>query len=136
MPHRSSGPATEDTDEVCLDCGFVITRSKNHTHTDTEKFQYDEGNHWKVCNCGEMIEQEEHIDTNQDGKCDICDYQKETTNTKPGTDKDEENDKKDENSLVWLWILLAVIVAAGGGFTIYWFVIRKKVKYLVKGERL
>ena len=26
----------------------------------------------------------------------------------------------------WLWILLAVVAAAGGGFAIYWFLFRKK----------
>ena len=115
-PHRSGGPATVDQDEVCLDCGYVITRAQNHTHTQMGDVQYDDTHHWKVCGCFEIFDKEEHKDSDKDGKCDGCAY----------TMGMAENN--DHCSLLWLWILLVVIVVAGGGFAIYWFVIRKKKK--------
>ena len=129
VPHRSSGPATDDKDEVCLDCGFVITKSKNHKHTPMGDIQHDDDNHWTICGCGEIIEKTSHIDANGDGKCDVC--SSETVN--PGTNdenpdapgKTDGGTRKSKN-LLWLWISLGVIAAAGGGFALYWFVFRKK----------
>ena len=54
-----------------------------------------------------------------------------TPEVKPGTEKtaptsEPSVDEEDGGSnLLWLWITLAV-VAAGGGFALYWFVLRKK----------
>ena len=71
-PHRSSGPATEDADEVCLDCGYVITKALNHTHTPLAGYQTDGESHWTVCGCGEILEKLAHADDDGDGKCDVC----------------------------------------------------------------
>ena len=50
------------------------------------------------------------------------------SNTDSGTDNPGRPGVNDENgkNLTWLWILLAVVVVAGGGFAIYWFVFKKK----------
>jgi hypothetical protein len=135
-PHRSSGPATETEDETCLDCGYVITKAKNHVHKALPGYQFDDDGHWQICGCGESLNKQEHIDANGDEKCDLCNEKTNSENTEPDTTPDADNPGTDNpgqsggdensNNLTWLWILLAVVVVAGGGFAIYWFVFKKK----------
>jgi hypothetical protein len=128
-----------------LDCGYVIAKVQKHVHKALSGYQFDDDSHWQICACGEILNKQDHIDTNGDGKCDSCNRQKNPVNTEPGTTPDTkpgtepgtDNPKtdnpgqpgnSDENGkdLTWLWILLVAIVAAGGGFAIYWFVLKKK----------
>ncbi len=135
-PHRSSGPATDEKDEVCIDCGYVITKAKNHVHKPLSGYQTDGESHWQVCGCGEILDKGAHTDTDGDGKCDICNGQIGSGNTEPGTTPGTDNPgtdnpgqsggDKDGNNLTWLWILLVILVGAGGGFAIFWFVFKKK----------
>lgn len=131
-PHRSSGPATDEKDEVCIDCGYVITKAKNHVHTPLSGYQTDGDSHWQICGCGEILGKEAHTDTDGDGKCDLCNGQTNPENagpgTAPGTDNPDRSGDGDENgkNLTWLWILLVVLAGAGGGFAIFWFVFKKK----------
>ena len=74
QPHRSGGPATEESDEVCLDSGYVIAVAIKHTHLPLNGYQSDGENHWMVCKCGEILEKLAHVDANSDGKCDTCNY--------------------------------------------------------------
>ena len=73
------------------------------------------------------------MDANKDEKCDLCNGKTNSGNTEPdttpGTD-DPGQSGCDENGkdLTWLWMLLVAIVAIGGGFTICWFVLKKKRK--------
>lgn len=144
-PHRSSGAATADKDEVCLDCGYVITLAANHTHAALEGYQCDAVNHWKVCGCGEIMDKKDHINSNDDNKCDICGYllssddpgsTEDPGNTEdpgstdnPGDDtedatspSDTDSGSKNNNSYV-IWIVLAVSLtlgaAAGVGFVVW-----------------
>lgn len=136
LSHRSSGPATETEDETCLDCGYVITKAQNHVHKPLPGYQFDDNSHWQVCGCGEVLNKQDHVDANGDEKCDLCNSQGNPANTEPGvnpgtdpgTNNPGQTGNSDENGkdLIWLWILLAVVVVAGGGFAIYWFVFKKK----------
>jgi len=137
LPHRSSGPATETEDETCLDCGYVITKTKNHVHKPLSGYQTDSDSHWQICGCGEILSKVTHTDTDGDGKCDLCNSQTNSGNTEPGTtpgtdnpgtDNPGQSGGSDENGkdLTWLWILLVILVGAGGGFAIFWFVFKKK----------
>lgn len=57
IPHVPS-EATEGTDQVCMVCGYVITR---HECSYSENWESDESGHWKVCTiCGEPSEKESH----------------------------------------------------------------------------
>jgi len=73
-PHRSSGPATEDTDEYCLDCGYVINKALNHVHAPLDGYRTDADSHWTLCGCGEILEKAAHCDTDGDNVCDVCGY--------------------------------------------------------------
>jgi hypothetical protein len=131
LSHRSSGPATETEDETCLDCGYVITKAQNHVHKPLPGYQFDDDRHWQVCGCGEVLNRQDHMDANKDEKCDLCNGKTNSGNTEPGTTPgtdDPGQSGRDENDkdLTWLWILLAVVVAAGGGFAVYWFVFKKR----------
>ena len=135
MPHRSSGPATAEKDEVCLDCGYVITLSENHAHTaKDDTYQKDTANHWQECACGEHVQEAPHTDADGDGQCDVCQYampeadpdnpSQPTEPAAPGTPGDSE--KQDDSSLLWLWILLALVVLGGAGFFAFFFLKKKK----------
>ncbi len=137
LSHRSSGPATETEDETCLDCGYVITKAQNHAHKPLPGYQFDDDSHWQVCGCGEILNKQDHVDANEDEKCDICNGKTNSGNTEPGTtpgtdnpgtDNPGQSGGGDENikNLTWLWILLVILVGAGSGFAIFWFVFKKK----------
>ena len=111
--HRSSGTATEDADEICLDCGFIITLSEKHKHTPVGEIQHDDVDHWRVCGCGEIFDKEAHFDSDKDGKCDLCHYS-------------HKSDDGKHCDLTWLWILIIIIVAMGVGFVFYWLLLKKK----------
>ena len=126
IPHKSSGPATEETDEVCLDCGYVITLSKNHVHASLDAYQQDENGHYKICGCGEVLERGAHTDDDLDGKCDVCSItlKQDASGITPTPSKTEDVKEK-KSSLLWLWILIGSFMIAGGvvGFVL----IRKKI---------
>ena len=133
IPHRSSGPATADADEVCIDCGYVITLSENHTHTPVGTIQYDSSSHWQVCGCGEILGKKDHIDSDGDNKCDGCGYS--LTGGAPGGNEKPENpatpshtDDGNSNSnsyVIWIVVATGVSLGAAGGVL---FVILKKKK--------
>lgn len=103
-PHRSSGTATATTDEVCLDCGYIITPSTNHTHSPAGDYKSDADSHWQTCKCGTVMNKKAHTDTNKDGKCDLCSYNisdKKPGNTEEDTEKptiESETDNSTEDS--------------------------------------
>jgi len=133
LPHRSSGAATATTDEVCLDCGFVITLAENHAHTALEGYQHDAESHWKICGCGYVMDKKPHADGNSDKKCDICSYELATDipdNTeKPGIDPTTppQNDGGNNNNgaILWITILIALLLGIAAGVI---FVIAQKKK--------
>ena len=135
-PHRSSGPATDDTDEVCLDCGYVITKAKNHVHKPLPGYQFDDDSHWQVCGCGEILNMQNHLDANGDEKCDLCNRQEDPSDTQSGADPEIDSGTNDTDqpggsdetgkNLTWLWITIVAVAAVGGGVFLYLFVFKKK----------
>lgn len=81
-PHNPGEEAGEYTDQLCTDCGAVVTPALGHTHRYDEKtFLRDENGHWKECTgCGEATETEPHVYNGDcDEVCDVCTYQREVT---------------------------------------------------------
>ena len=79
IPHTPGPAATETSDQVCLDCGFVITPAIAHTHKGTGNFLGDDHKHWFLCACGELMGEGDHIwedkgieNGQQIHKCVIC----------------------------------------------------------------
>ena len=77
-PHASAegGEATEDTPELCAECGYIITPALNHgaNHTSRDEWLSDETGHWHGCNgCEEQrLEEADHTDGDGDLLCDVC----------------------------------------------------------------
>ena len=99
--HNPGAEATETEPQTCTECGYVIKPATGHIkHTaDTSKWLYDETSHWHKCvGCDEKLDVEkhhggnatctakaicevcaqaygelaDHIDANNDNKCDNC----------------------------------------------------------------
>ena len=130
-PNEDDGDCT--TDITCSECGTITTAGES-THiggnaTCTSKARCDvcgkeygelaDHNFGKatctskakcsICNA-ETGELKEHNDTDNNDKCDICEVELKTSGGAP----------------IVLIVSLAIIVVLGGGFALYWFVIRKK----------
>ena len=45
-----------------------------HTHSFGDAWKSDDTSHWHECECGEKSDEANHLDTNTDGKCDVCDH--------------------------------------------------------------
>lgn len=55
----------------------VVGCSPKHEHTPKSEWSTSETQHWHDCTAddGEKINLDNHVDANNDGKCDVCDYQ-------------------------------------------------------------
>ena len=60
IPHTPGPAATEEEDQICLDCGFVLQAAGTHTHAETGDWLSDENEHWHLCSCGEILGKETH----------------------------------------------------------------------------
>ncbi|MBQ9084792.1 MAG: hypothetical protein IJY24_03955 [Clostridia bacterium] len=85
VSHTSSGEATEDDAEYCLDCGYIITPALSHDeHTPKEEWESDENGHWHECTgCeGERLDYSAHdFDNSCDSLCETCNREREVTHT-------------------------------------------------------
>ena len=134
VPHRSSGPATDDKDEVCLDCGYVITLSKNHTHAALEGYRSDSESHWHICGCGEVMDKNVHTDADGDNKCDVCSYlisedvSGGTDDSDDGNDEnDNDNDNNNDNAYI-VWIVIGGVLVLGAVAAVVAVILLKKKK--------
>lgn len=83
--HNPGAEAGEYTDQLCLDCGVIVTPALGHTHKYSDKLLFDENGHWQVCTgCYQAAEAVAHeYDSDCDDVCDACSYQREVTH-QPG----------------------------------------------------
>ncbi len=67
--------ADTNNDGKCDVCQYQM--STPHTHTAGSTWESDTTNHWHVCTAGDgyKMNQAAHADGNNDGKCDVCQYQ-------------------------------------------------------------
>ena len=108
-------------------------------HVDEGEWHYDATHHWGECSCGEKLDIEAHEFNDSTGKCDMCGCDKpaqtpggtdtpDGTNTPGGTDTPDDPDDKDglgAGAIIGI-VLGSLAVLGGGGFALYWFVLRKK----------
>lgn len=120
-PHTSNGANLEQADELCVDCGYVITLSKNHVHKSLNGYLHDAEKHWGVCACGIVMDEGAHVNTDGDNKCDIC-GRAESEMLPSGTDAGNKGDKR--SYVVWI-ILGAVVICGAGAAAAYFFLIKK-----------
>ena len=109
---------------------------KAEGHKYNEEWKSDESNHWNECSCGDKTSIAAHIDDNADNKCDVCGYDMAVQNTdNPDASGNATNGSTSDSSneggglgvgTVAAIVLVAVVVLGIAGFSVYWFVIRKK----------
>ena len=88
------------------------------THNHSADWESDENSHWNECACGDKVNIAEHKDENEDGICDVCEYE-------VGLPEEEPNGGLGAGALIGI-ILGSTLVLGTGGFAIFWFVIKKK----------
>ena len=132
----SGGTATCTAKAVCTVCNNEYGNTAAHSHG--SEWETDANEHWNECVCGDKANKSAHTDSNNDGKCDTCEYQMSTTpntpdnpnNTpdNPNNTPDDPSDDKDglgAGAIVGI-VIGSVAVVGIGGFALFWFVIKKK----------
>ena len=114
--------ADENNDGKCDTCGYTMTVI--HTHDYGTAWESDANEHWNECECGDKANTAPHADENNDGKCDICDYAMGNADN-PGGDKESEKTGLSGGAIAGIAVG-SVAVAGLGGFSLFWFVIKKK----------
>ncbi len=106
---------------------LTITIDAN-AHNHGSEWKTDEGKHWNECECGDKANKAAHTDSNNDGKCDTCEYQMSTTPDNPNNTPDDPSEDKDGlGAGAIIAIVLGVIVLLSvGGYAILWFVVSGK----------
>ena len=118
-----------------------------HVHDYGTAWKTDANEHWNECACGDKANKAAHTDSNNDGKCDTCEYQMtngggntetpdnpdnpdnpNNTLDNPNNTPDDPSDDKDglgAGAIVGI-VIGSVAVVGVGGFALFWFVIKKK----------
>ena len=143
--HNPGAEANCGQNQICTDCGMILVEA-NGTHTpgaeatctQSQKCTVcgadlkpanghvagvewiaDENGHHKLCACGEKVETGTHKDENGDKRCDTCGYE-----AKGGFTDDGQG--KTGLGTGAILAIVGTIIVIGGGFCLYWFVIKKK----------
>lgn len=147
LPHTPGPEATADTDQICLDCGFILQIAGVHEHTPTGDWHSNEDGHWHQCACGELLEKADHawnegVKDEQAGTvtyhCTVCGHPKteqipaqpqpgEPQQTQPGPVAPQPP-KPDAEEFPW-WILILVfcgLLLAGVVFVIVGILVSRK----------
>ena len=118
-------------------------------HNPSTAWSTDGEYHWKECTrcAGQQLEKSAHSDSNNDGKCDVCEYQTgaqapdtpsdpsgptdPSDPTEPTDPQDPDTDKKKGLGTgaiiaIVLGSILAVLAIGVGIFALVWFVVKKK----------
>ena len=102
---------------------FAIWEDIPHNHDYGTTWESDANNHWNECSCGDKANVGAHEDNDNNGKCDTCDYQ--MGNGGAPETPDEPKDGLSGGAIAGI-VVGSVAVVGVGGFSIFWFVIKKK----------
>lgn len=85
--HYAGPAATEEKDQLCLTCGYLLTPKLGHTHKYETGFTSDETGHWHACSgCADQKDFSQHVyDNSCDTGCNVCGYETATAHTTDGT---------------------------------------------------
>lgn len=81
--HYPGPAATEEKDQICLTCGYLLTRKLSHVHKFETEYTSDESGHWYACkDCNEKKDFSAHTYENPcDAKCSVCGFERENAHT-------------------------------------------------------
>lgn len=74
--HYPGPAATEEKDQICLTCGYVMTPKKNHQHDYAKDWTTNEEGHWYACSgCEDQKDFAGHeYEDSCDADCNVCGY--------------------------------------------------------------
>ncbi|MBQ8689578.1 MAG: hypothetical protein IJ515_04360, partial [Clostridia bacterium] len=129
---HSGGTATCTEKAVCATCNTAYGNTVAHSHG--SEWKTDANEHWNECACGDKANKAAHTDSNNDGKCDTCEYQMSTTPDNPddpGTTPPADNPPTDDDGGLGAGAIVGIVIGSVavvgiGGFALFWFVIKKK----------
>lgn len=83
--HIPGPAATEESDQVCVTCGYIVTAKKEHVHSYETEWTSDEAGHWHACTgkkCSMEKDYAAHtFDDECDSDCNVCGYKRENAHT-------------------------------------------------------
>ena len=71
---------------------------EQHVHDYGTAWKTDANEHWNECACGDKANKASHTDSNNDGKCDTCEYQMSTAPDNPDNPNDTPDDPTDDET--------------------------------------
>ena len=76
--HNTGSEATEEADQVCLTCKYVVTPKKDHVHKYQPQWSSDEVGHWHECSgCKNEKDYSAHkFDHGCDPECNVCGFER------------------------------------------------------------
>lgn len=92
--HTAGPEATEEREQTCTICGYVIAEKKDHTHNYGKTWVTDSVGHWHTCSgCKQEKDYASHsFDDDCDEDCNVCGYKREEFHS---FDKTWKNSKKE-----------------------------------------
>ena len=118
----SGGTATCTEKAICEHCNTAYGDTAQHNHGTA--WESDANNHWNECSCGDKTNVGTHADSDNNGKCDTCDYQMGNGGGAAET-PDTPKDGLSGGAIAGI-VVGSVVVLGLGGFALVWFVIKKK----------
>ena len=81
--HTAGPAATEEKDQVCTVCNYVIAAKKEHKHTYETEWTSDKAGHWHACTGKNCHTEKDYASHNYDDECDpdcnICGFERENS---------------------------------------------------------
>ena len=137
------------TDPTCSTVGtktYTCTHNSEHTKTEDvaidasahahgSEWKADANEHWNECECGDKANKAAHADSDNNGKCDTCNYEMSSGTVDAGTDPQPQppidNPPTDDDNGLGPGAIIAIVAAGAavvgaGGLALWWFVFRKK----------
>ena len=145
-PHTPDRSEATETEAVkCTVCGYIITPALGHTtHTAGEEWLSDDTNHWHKCTgCSQKLDEGAHafgdwtitvkpevgVAGEKERECSVCGFKENAPVEALGDEQPggEQPEKTGLSGGAIAGIAVGSVAVAGvGGFSVFWFVIKKK----------
>lgn len=89
--HYAGPAATEEKEQICLTCGYVLMQRRNHVHQFETTWSSDDYSHWHACNgCSEKKDQADHsYEDGCDADCSLCGHTRTAVHSYSSWQQDE-----------------------------------------------
>lgn len=145
-PHTPDRTAATETDPVkCTECGYIITPALGHdTHAPDAEWHFDATKHWHNCTgCSQKLDEGAHafgdwtitvkpevgVAGEKERECSVCGFKENAPVEALGDEQPggEQPEKTGLSGGAIAGIAVGSVAVAGvGGFSVFWFVIKKK----------